>query len=240
MNTIQAVKFRPRDFIRTKENLVFAVVSYSHERDRILSFLRYIPKGCKYKKVNTKEAQEILKNKFPEYLFYSRKFDASLHAVPPSDIEKIMHPRARMHEILNSDKSGMDEIEGKAVKLAKIFNENGIPFDKMGVSGSILIKNQNKNSDIDLVVYGMENFEKARKIVKELTKKGEIAGLSDELWKEDYERRKPAVSFDEFLWHEKRKFNKSSIDDTKFDVLLVKDFHEIESDEKTYKKKGKI
>ena len=146
MQTITQIKLSPRDFIQTKENLIFAVVSYVHEEDRILSFLRYVPAKDKFKKVNTKEAQEFLENKFPKYLFYSKKYDANLHAVPLRNIKKIFHPRERLHEILNSIKR--DEIEEKILKLAKIFNKNRIPFNKMGISGSVLIKNQNKNRGV--------------------------------------------------------------------------------------------
>ena len=231
---------RPRDFILTKENLVFAVVSYTHEEGRILSFLRYVPTDSGFRKVNTEEAQEFLENKFPKYLFYSGKFDANLHGIPVSDVKKILRPQERLQELLNSNESEMDDIERKVLKLAEIFSSNGIPLNKIGVTGSVLIKNQNDNSDIDLVIYGAKNFGNARKIVRELTEKCELSELSDSLWRDAYERRKPSLSFDEFLRHEKRKFNKGAVCGTKFDIALVRDFNEILPDEKTYKKSGKI
>jgi len=234
------MELRPRDFILTKENLVFAVVSYVHEEGRILSFLRYVPEDSGFRKVNTEEAQEFLKNKFPEYLFYSRKFDANLHGVPVGDIKKILRPQERLQELLNSNESELDDIERKVLKLAKIFSSNGISLNKIGVTGSVLIKNQNENSDVDLVIYGAKNFMKARTIVRELTVKGELSKLSDALWMDAYERRKPSLSFDEFLRHEKRKFNKGAIFGTKFDIALIRDESEILPDEKTYKKSGKI
>ena len=107
------IELRPRDFILTKENLVFAVVSYVHEEGRILSFLRYVPEDSGFRKVNTEEAQEFLKNKFLEYLFYSRKFDANLHGVPVGDIKKILRPQERLQELLNSNESELDDIERK-------------------------------------------------------------------------------------------------------------------------------
>lgn len=229
---------RPRDFIQTKENLIFAVVSYFPESDKILSFLRYVPEGSKFKKVNTKQAGEILKDKFREYLFYSKKFDAHLHGIPLKNIKKIFYPQERLREILDSCKR--DDIEEKILKLSGIFNEKGIPFNKMGISGSVLIKNHNKNSDIDLAIYGTKNFRKARKILEKLITSGEVLELNNEQWKENYDRRKPAISYDEFLRHEKRKYNKGIIDGTKFDLLFVKDTNEIKKDTKNYKKKGKI
>ncbi len=233
---------RPRDFVQTKENLIFAVVSYDMEDDKIPVFLRYIPSGDKYKKVNTEEANEFLKNNFPEYLFYSKKSDAKLHAVSLQNIKKILRPAERLREILNSNENSLDSVEKKLLKLIKIFNKI-IPFDKMGVTGSILIKNQNENSDIDIVIYGIKNFDAARKLVAELINKGnkgEISDLDDELWVDTYKRRDPSISFEEFLWHEKRKFNKAAIDNTKFDIALVREFNEIKQDDKVYKKRGKI
>ncbi|MFN3528202.1 MAG: adenosylhomocysteinase, partial [Candidatus Altarchaeaceae archaeon] len=57
-------------------------------------------------------------------------------------------------------------------------------------------------------------------IRKEFENNGIIKNLSDEQFKELYKKRIYCneLSYEEFVWHEKRKFNKGSIDDTRFDI----------------------
>ena len=62
------IKPRPRDFIQTKDDLIFAVVSYSHPGDKVPGFLRYVRAAKGFKKVNTRQGNKILTDKYPEYL----------------------------------------------------------------------------------------------------------------------------------------------------------------------------
>ena len=71
------MRARARDFIYTTDDLFFATTSYLHPKDKILSFLRYVPdingdrskNGHKYSKVDSEQAYAFLGNKYPDYLF---------------------------------------------------------------------------------------------------------------------------------------------------------------------------
>lgn len=224
---------RIRDFIETKEKLIFAVTSYYHPRDKYLAFLRYYPSksgrrkrcGEKFKKVaSTQESFKFLEKKFPEHLFLSEVTTPKLQCVPKEKISKIYCPSERLKEIYEKPR---DALEQKVVALSELFSE--IQRNKKGVSGSILLNLHEKNSDIDFVVYGIKNHEKAREKLKQLFEEEKVRPLSKKEWYNAYRKRFPgsALSFEEFLWHEQRKLHKGVIDGTIFDILLVRDFEEI-------------
>ncbi|MDI6655394.1 MAG: nucleotidyltransferase domain-containing protein [Candidatus Hydrothermarchaeota archaeon] len=225
---------RIRDFIETRDRLIFAVTSYCHLGDRYVAFLRYYPsKGGRrrgketFKKVaSTQESFEFLEKNFPEHLFFSEVTNSKLQCVPKEKIFKTYYPPEKLKEIYEKSR---DTLEQKVVALSELFSE--IPEDKTGVSGSILLNLHEKDSDIDFVVYGTKNHENAREILRQLFEENKIRLLSKEEWLKAYVKRFPgsaALSFEEFLRHEQRKFHKGVIESTVFDVLLVRDFDEIE------------
>jgi predicted nucleotidyltransferase len=56
---------------------------------------------------------------------------------------------------------------------------------------------------------------------------GKIEGLSDEMWRKVYEKRRPEISYDCFVLHEKRKFNRGQVEGTYFDILFTRSYDEI-------------
>lgn len=224
---------RIRDFIETKEKLIFAVTSYYHPGDKYLAFLRYYPSESgrrrgkeKFKKIaSTQESFDFLEKNFPEHLFFSEATNSRLQCVPKEKVSKIYYPPERLDEIY--ERPG-DALEQKVIALSELFSE--ISRNKKGVSGSILLNLHEKNSDIDFVVYGTKNHEKTREKLKQLFEKNKVRPLSRKEWLNAYKKRFPknaALSFEDFLRHEQRKFHKGVIEGTIFDILLVRDFDEI-------------
>ncbi|ABR56459.1 hypothetical protein [Methanococcus aeolicus] len=265
---------RLRDFVETEIGF-FAVNTYEHPKDRIFAFLRYLNlnavdnameiinkydlnrqdiRNNQYIKItDTSKTHDILKDNFPEYLFHDKTKDITLHAIPKSKIIKIRTPQNRLKEIINNP---TNEFEIKCKKIAEILNKNGLDYGCMGVSGSTVIKLNNINSDIDFVIYGMENHKKARGILKSIfdeklnkycanndkdnnsgsrsssgssSIKYNIKPLSDEFWKKAYNKRikDGTLSYEEFVWHEKRKYNRGAINGTMFDLLATREWNEI-------------
>jgi len=209
----------PRDFIETSEGLMFAVVDAVREEQRVLAFLRYVPEGSGRRKVSTVEANVLLRDHYPQYLHYSPRLDAHLHAVPLTDIRRQYRPRERARTLW--DKGPGDVIEAKLLQLLTKLAENGVGRECLGVTGSLLIGRQTPRSDLDVVVYGREYFFRAREAVRRLMARGELDDLDGESWRETYDRRGCSLSFEEFFRHERRKGNKGMIDGTKFDLALV-------------------
>ncbi len=208
------MSFQLRDFIETTEGLVFAVVDGAVEDGKVLCFLRYGPYG----KLNTAAANALLRASYPCYLHHSARMDAVIHAVPVERIHRHHQPRERLLEILAHPTQ--DAIEGKLLRLLKLLMDGGLALDSFGVTGSLLLGCQTLDSDIDMVIYGRDNFFRALARVRELVKAGLLDELDAVAWRDTYERRGCELSFEEYLWHEGRKGNKGVIEGTKFDLAL--------------------
>jgi predicted nucleotidyltransferase len=219
------MQFLPRDFIETGEGLFFAVVDSLIEDGRVLCFLRY---GCLdggTVKLDTATANALLKTRYPAYLFYSRRLDANLHAVPLENIKRHHTPRARVQQLLALDsvEGQRDAIEFKLLKLLDYLVMQGIASESIGVTGSLLISRQHAESDIDLVFYDRGSFFLARQRVVEAIEQGVLQALDEADWIAAWERRGCGLDFDVFARHERRKGNKGMVDGVKFDLALVAD-----------------
>ena len=166
-------KPKDRDFARTKEDLLFCIVGYSHPPDRLLSYLKYVPseKGLWasgnlhfqrmipfYSSKVVSSTFSFLKERYPQYLFYSPVNGITFSAVPYSEVKQYYEPEEKLRELAGR-KSELDALQQKALALAEQLSiESGVPLSKFGVTGSILLGIHNVSiSDIDLTIYGRRN-----------------------------------------------------------------------------------
>ncbi|PAV08231.1 DNA polymerase subunit beta [Methanosphaera cuniculi] len=247
------MNIRPRYFIQTKDDLFFAVNTYTHPEDYIIAFLRYVPdengdrshENLKYSKVDSDEAYEYIKKHHPNYLFKWNVENKKMMGVPTTDIKKILSPIKRLDEILNMKSD--DPYIGKIQKLAEIFhNECDISYENMGITGSTLPGLQkSETSDIDFIIFGLDNHKKARLLYKKLKEDPEsiLNPIEGEFWERVYNKRikDDSLDFDEFIFYEKRKNNRGLIDNTLFDILSTMNPDDpINTDELYYKQIGKM
>ncbi len=213
--------YRAKDFIETREGLVFAVVTERIEANRVLCFLRYVREQGQWRKVSTGQANDLLAKNYPQYLYYSTILDAELHAVAVTDITKHHQPQHRLVTLLNNKPK--DSVEQDLRILCDQFSRNGLQLENVGVTGSLLIGAQNSASDIDLVFYGRSVFHQTRAIVATLINQGDCQPLTDSAWLESYQRRDCDLTLTEYIWHEQRKFNKVMINQRKVDLNMIVD-----------------
>ncbi|MCK5869420.1 hypothetical protein BMR07_07305 [Methylococcaceae bacterium CS1] len=228
--------FQAKDFIQTKEGLVFAVVEQGLENGKVLCFLRYQKLGISWQKLATSQANQLLKIQYPQYLFYSQVKSANLHAVSVADISIHHQPRQRLQLLLA--KPNPDKIEQDFIDLCQLFQEQGVKLNDLGVTGSLLLGAQNSNSDIDLVVYGRKSFYQLRELIRLLIVEDKLQQLDESAWLDSYQRRSCDLSYDDYVWHEQRKYNKALIQQRKFDLNLIERSAEQESI--SYQKQGAI
>ena len=228
--------FLPKSFIETAEGLLFAIVAEGFETGKVRCFLRYVRhENGQWRKVETTEANDLLAKNYPNYCFHSSEFDAFLHAVSVEKIATHHQPQQRLKYLL--DNSSNDEIENDCVDLCRLFEQAGIDLTHFGVTGSLLIGQQKTSSDIDLVCYDLTTFHECRAAVKDLIKQDLLEDLHHDDWRESYARRDCDLSFEEYVWHETRKYNKGLIFGRKFDLSLV-EINRI--DKNTYQKLSEI
>lgn len=211
--------FTARDFIATPEGLIFAVVDGGTEEGRVLSWLRYVRENGGYRKLATAEAEAHLAARAPGYRYRSKRSDALLHGIPLDRIVRHYRPRERVRGLLRD--GARDPIEEKALRWLRIVSGKGLDPARIGLTGSLLIGAQTADSDLDFVVYGREFFFEARRIVRVSMEEGELAVPDEAAWRDAYARRGCALDFAEYVWHERRKFNKGLCAGTKFDISLI-------------------
>ncbi len=204
---------RLRDFIEDDERRLYAVSGYDNT-ERVGCILRYIPdrsgsrenqEGTRYRKLEFEEAYTYIAREKPEYADFVQR-------VPYSDIRKVLKPEDEIETIIKRN------ILVK--RLVTLFN---LPVRTYGCTGSYLCGLESDQSDIDLVVYGRTFFH-ARELLRYFVTRGEISPISEEMWDIIFRKRNPELSADEFLLHEKRKWNRGQIDDVYFDILYTRPY----------------
>ena len=225
----QQKPIRLRDFVEA-DGMFFSVVGYKNE-GRVKAFLRYIPDcsgdrekgGIRYRKLSHQEAIEFAKQNKIQY--YSS--DLGIFLIPHDRIDRVYRP---VEGVKNPD---------RYVKKVVEFFE-GIPVDKMGVTGSRLIGLVGDESDVDFVMYGDWWF-KGREKIRKGIQRGQIQEPDRDMWDFIYRKRKITLPFHVFLTQERRKYHRAVIESTYFDLLFVRDYSQLNRDipEEKGMKRGK-
>ena len=244
---------RTRDFIYTNDDMYFASTNYIHPKDKVNSFLRYIPdpegdrekNGKRYRKVGSEEAYSYLRENHPDYLYFCDITNVEMMGVPLDKVERIIKPDERLLGLKDTFDNGGEvknpELISKLMDVADFFHYLAdIPYDHLGISGSILPGLQKSDvSDLDFVVYGLENHRRAIETFKEyrgkevyieeVDKRITVEGITDDYWEFVYDKRMfdESLTKEEFKWYENRKANRGTINGTLFDILATRDYDEI-------------
>jgi len=233
------VKAREGDLLETTDNIVFDVKGLVHPPNRVVAFIRYVPDpqgererdGTRYSKFyNLSKRYALLKQKFPQYLVNDPVFNTLLCEVPLEDVKQHYQPAQGLQELRN--RNNLDDAEKTALQFMEILKEHaGVPWSKLGVSGSILVKLHEASSDIDLIVYGTETGYRVQAAMKEMLEDKDspfeaydLDGLR-ELF--DFRSKDTITSFEDFVRTDSRKVSHGKFMGKHFFIRFVKDLNEI-------------
>jgi len=230
---------REGDLIETKDNIVFDVKGLVHPVDKVIAFIRYVPdldgnrerEGKRYSKFYAlSKRYDLLKREYPQYLVNDPVFNTLLCEVPTQDIKTHYQPAKGIQKLRN--KNSLDDAQKAAVQFMEILQkESGVQWNKLGVSGSILVNLQEPASDIDMVVYGTKTGYQVANTMKQLleNKNSPIEPYDTQGLKElyDFRSKDTNVSFKDFARTDSRKISHGKFRGKHFFIRFVKDLNEI-------------
>jgi len=234
-----ALKAREGDVIKTAEEDFFDVKGVVHPPKKVVAFIRFVPSiegnrklgEMRYQKVYPlSDRYALLEKSFPQYLVYDEAFGEYLCEVPTKAVKKHYKPADRLKEMRQSME--LDELEKKALQFAKLLKETAsIPWCKIGISGSILVRLHTKDSDIDPIIYGSEDCRKVYYALKTLLKDKERLVKPYDL--EDLKKlfafrsKDTVTSFEDFVRTESRKVLQGKFMGSDYFIRFVKGWSEI-------------
>ena len=239
---MQYVKAREGDLVETLEGNIFDVKGFVHPPGKVVAFIRFTPdfegdrkrEGTTYRKVYPlKERYELLQERFPKYLVFDTVFDEQLCEVPIKAIKQHYKPTEGLENLRCKDL--LDEGEIDALEFAELLKKNvGVSWDKLGISGSLLVGLHKPDSDIDPVIYGSENCCKVYATLKTLMQHDDspVHSYTREGLKRlfDFRSKDTVMSLEDFLRTESRKVLQGTFKRRDYFIRCVKDWNEIEDD----------
>jgi hypothetical protein len=150
--------------------------------------------------------------------------------VPIKEVAEHYKPEEKLWALRTSKDHTL--LESKALQLAQTLKaEANVPWSSIGISGSIMAGLTTEKSDIDPLVYGVENCRKAYAALQKLLKNPD-SGFKpysrvelQELF--DFRSKDTLMSFEDFVLVESRKAFQGKFMGTDYFIRFVKDWSEI-------------
>jgi len=190
----------PRDgeTLLTREGFIFYVFGYEHPENRVFAFLKYIPSNLAhhfpirflkqkwklgelelsrpeklYTAQNYQKFLETFRSSFPHYLYCCPFRGKEVLSVPLDHIERVYLPSECLQEIFKKEKR--DCLQEETVELVSLLSaESQVPIQDFGIHGSVGLNMHSEYSDIDLVVYGSQNFRRLESAVDRLAEEERV------------------------------------------------------------------
>ncbi len=215
---------RDGDAVLSSDGFIFYTVGYLHPPDRVISYLKYIPKKLAdefnlrwlpyewnlgditlvrpvklYSPEHYKRIIEIFKDNHPGYVVYDPSLRKELLTTPKTRIRSVFEPRVSLENLVQKEKRRqLDELETTALKIIRyLSNATKIQLKSFGIHGSISLGMHNPQSDIDIAVYGADNFSNVLRKMHDLCDRGGNFHLLEESVFD-------VIRMNRFIWNDKR------------------------------------
>jgi predicted nucleotidyltransferase len=187
------------DTFTTKEGFISNVFGYEHPANRVFAFLKYIPAPFQklfnveylqntwnleeqklfraenlYTAQNYQTFLETFRKNFPHYVYYCPFRRKEIISAPLDSIKNIFVPRDCLHHLTRLETK--DDLQRMTLSLVDLLStESGIGLEDFGVHGSVALNMHTTKSDLDLVVYGAQNFRVLEATINRLVEAGRLS-----------------------------------------------------------------
>jgi len=195
---------RDGDAAITSHGFIFYVFGYDHPRSAYNAFLKYVPEELAgrfdidwlearwkledrtllrpmelYNPDNLGELIESFLRSFPDYVRHSRELGRHMIIVPRGLIERAFIPSRQLRDLIVHGAS--DSLEERALSLIDIVSKgSGVSSGYLGIHGSISLGMHHEGSDIDIAVYGGDNYRRVKGALVELDERGTLTLKRDD------------------------------------------------------------
>ncbi len=189
-------------YVEVKDGAIFAVKGVSHPPKGVIAVPKYLrTEGSTIKLNSFNASMDFLRRHFCEFLVYDEYIGQEVPLVSFEEIKRVYDP------VNGKNSLRKDAASSIALRMTGLIVEkSGIGSDFIGVSGSILLGLYNESSDVDIVVYGIENCLKVYDALKLMRESNVTSCLSGNALEKVLESRSDTC-VESVIWemHERRK-----------------------------------
>ena len=257
--------FHESTIITTTEGLHCQVYSNQHPEGSLIVKPKYIPtnkissnalpfrfiSGKKMNRLNLwidkenlKEYIELFSKSYPHYILNNPMYDQSpiFFAVPQDKIERTYYPREGLSELMSMPHKDLDPHLQVVVNLINFLLQSNLELNDIGITYSTLMGHYSPNmSDINIVVYGKNNFWKLMEFLGE-NKHPDLRWKDYREWEDFYKKRNRHIlhNKENYIKNMHRKKSEGYFKDTLFVIFAVENEDEawFKWGEEKYKKLG--
>ncbi|MEM2666867.1 MAG: nucleotidyltransferase domain-containing protein [Candidatus Bathyarchaeia archaeon] len=114
---------------------------------------------------------EVFRKNFPEYIYFCPFRQKEVISAPIDRIVEVFVPRERLKALMKAE--GRDKLQELTLEFIQLVSsEAKVPLEDFGVHGSIALNMHSTESDIDIVVYGSQNFRRVEDAIEKLVQEG--------------------------------------------------------------------
>ncbi|MBU0979339.1 MAG: hypothetical protein KJ709_00905 [Nanoarchaeota archaeon] len=246
--------FYESSIITTKDGLYCQSYANEHPINAILVKPKYIPTDIihsdafQYRFISGKRMNRLnlwadrkkltsyikaFKEQYPEYVFHSDMHQGRrlFFQVPLDRIERIYFPKTGLTDMMKMPPGQMDPHLKTCHEFVGFLLNSGLELKDLGITYSTLMGHySSKKSDINIVVYGKENYWKLMEFLKQAQHQ-KLRWKTEEEWLDYHKRRNRFKVFSEkdFLFLKQRIRSEGFFDDTLFVIFAVEKEDEIRS-----------
>ena len=130
-----------------------------------------------YTAQNYQSFLETFRHNFPSNVYFCPYRGKEVITAPLNSVKDIYVPKECLHHLAKLQTR--DSLQNAALDLIKLLSsESQIDIEDFGIHGSIALNMHTPKSDIDLVVYGAQNFRKLEATINKLVEAGALSYMS--------------------------------------------------------------